>query len=72
MDVIIEDNKPVIITELNTIRFDLPKDVNKNLKHEIDFIIKHNEFLAKHRIKNKISQSWSNKHGNNIHKHGKE
>ena len=25
-----------------TVNFDLPKDVGNNLKHEIDFIIKHN------------------------------
>ena len=26
--------------------FDLPKDVNKNLKHQIELVIKHNESLA--------------------------
>ena len=26
--------------------FDLPKDVDKNLKHEFEFIIKRNESLA--------------------------
>ena len=34
--------------------FDWPKDVNKNLKHEIEFITKNNESLAKNKIKNEI------------------
>ena len=41
----IDSNKLVIITEPKTIHFDLSKDVDNNLKYEIDFIIKHNEFL---------------------------
>ena len=45
MGVQFEDNKLVIITEPKTFHFDLRKDVD-NLKHEIDFIIKHIEFLA--------------------------
>ena len=43
MGVVINNKKFVIITETKTIHFDLPKDVNKNLKHENDFTIKHNE-----------------------------
>ena len=38
MKVNIKDNEFVIIIEY--IRFDLPKDVNNNLKRVIDFIIK--------------------------------
>ena len=34
--------------------FDWPKDVDENLKHEIEFMIKSNESLAKNKIKNKI------------------
>ena len=34
--------------------FDLPKDVDENLKHEIEFIIKSNKPLAEILIKNKI------------------
>ena len=34
--------------------FDLHKDVNKNLEHEIDCIIKRSGLLAEQRIKNKI------------------
>ena len=36
--------------------FDLPKDVDENLKYEIKFIIKSNESLAKIIIKNDIEQ----------------
>ena len=60
----------VVIRESKTFYFDfdLPKDVDKNLKHEIEFIIKYNESLAEHKIKNVISQLLSKyKHGNNIH-----
>ena len=53
--------------------FDLPKDINKNLKHEIEFIIKHNESLAKHKIKNELEQFLSKyKHRNDIHEHKKQ
>ena len=34
--------------------FDLPKDVEKNLKHETQLILKLNESLAEHKIKNNI------------------
>ena len=36
--------------------FDLPKDVDENLKYEIKFIIKSNESLAKIIIENDIEQ----------------
>ena len=52
--------------------FDLPKGVDKNLKHEFKFIIKRNESLAKDKIKNEIQQLLpKHKHGNDIHEHGK-
>ena len=44
MGVIIEENKILIITEPKTTQFDLPKHVGTILKHETDFIIKHNKF----------------------------
>ena len=72
MGVKIEDNMLVIITEPKTIHFDLPKDVNKSLKYEVDSIIKHNTFLAEH-TKKKISQLLSKyEHGNDIHEQGKQ
>ena len=40
--------------------FDLPKDIDENLKHEIGFIIKSNESLAENKIKNKIEQLFLN------------
>ena len=68
MEVIIKNNRLVIITEPKDIHFDLPKDIGNNSKHEIYFIIKYNEFLAEHTIKIKISQLLSKyKHGNDIH-----
>ena len=35
--------------------FDLPKDVNENLKHEIEFIIKSNGSLVEIIIKTKMN-----------------
>ena len=52
----INDNNLVIITETKAIRFDLTKEIDNSLKHEIDFIIKHNRVLAEHRIESKISE----------------
>ena len=53
--------------------FDWPRDVDENLKLEIEFIIKSNESLAGNKIKNKIEQLLLKfKHGNNIHAHGKQ
>ena len=73
MGVVIKENKLVIIREPKTNNFDLLKDVNTNLKHEINFIIKDNKFLAEHTTKNEGSQSLSKyKHGNNIHEHRKQ
>ena len=46
MGAVIKDNKPIIITELKTIYFNLPKKDDSSLKHEISFIMKHNESLA--------------------------
>ena len=53
--------------------FDWPEDVDGNLKHEIEFIMKSNESLAEHKIKNEIEQLLSKyKNGNNIQEHGKQ
>ena len=53
--------------------FDWPKNVDENLKHEIEFLIKSNESLAENRIKNEIEQLLSKyKHGNNIYEHRKQ
>ena len=42
MGVYLRDNKLVITTEPKTFHFNLPKDVDTNLKHEIDSVIKYN------------------------------
>ena len=64
----------VVIKEPKTFYFDFdwPKNVDENLKYEIEFIIRSNEFLAKNKIKNEIEQLLSKyKYGNDTHKHGK-
>ena len=43
-----------------TLKFDIPKNVDKNLKYETDFIIKHNEFLAEHTKTAKLVYYCSN------------
>ena len=73
MAVIIKNNKLVIITVPKSTHLDLPKDIGNNFKHEIDFIIKHNKFVAGYTIKNKISRLLPKyKHINDIHELGKQ
>ena len=51
----------------------MPKDVDENLKREIKYVIKDNEYLAEIITKNEIEQKLlKHKHGNNIHQHGKQ
>ena len=72
MGVHLKDNK-LIIAELKTIHFVIPKDVCNNLKYKNDSIIKHNEVLVEQIMKNKISRLlFKYKHVNNIHEHGKQ
>ena len=54
MGVYIDAKNLIIITE--PIRFDLSKKVDNSLKHEINSIIKHNEFLAEHVIKKDVTR----------------
>ena len=60
MGVYTEDNVAIRI-EPKTCHFDFdfPKVVDKNLKDEIEFIIKRNESLAEQEIENEISQLLS-------------
>ena len=52
--------------------FDWPKDVDENLKHENEFIIKRNKSLTENKTKNKIEQLLLKyKHESDIHEHGK-
>ena len=47
--------------------FDWPKNVDENLKYEIEFIIKSNESLAENKAKNEIKLLMlKHKLGNNI------
>ena len=72
--VIMEENM-IVIRDQKTLCFNFgwPKDVDENLKHEIEFIIKRNESLPENKIKNEIEQLFLKyKHGDNIHKHRKQ
>ena len=53
--------------------FDLPRDINKNMKHDIEFIIKSNESLFESKMKNQIEQLlYKYKHGNDTHENRKQ
>ena len=71
---IMEENMIVIRNPKTTcFNFDWSKYVYENVKHEIEFITKCNEYLAENKIKNEIEQLLLNyKHGNNIPEHGKQ
>ena len=61
----ITGHSKLVATGPRTFHFNLPIDVHIHLKHEIYFIIKHNELLAKHIIKSEVRQLLSKfKHGN--------
>ena len=65
----------IAIRDLKTFcfNFDLPKDIDKNLKHEVEFILNSNKSLAQNKIKREIEQLLIEyKHGKNIHEHGKQ
>ena len=69
------DNNNLVIIEPKSFHFhfDLHKDADKYLKHEIDSVINGNGFLAEQRIKNKIDQLlFKYKHGNDIHEPRKQ
>ena len=53
--------------------FDWSKQVDANLKHEIEYILKTNESLAENKMKNEIEQLLlKDKHENNIPENGKQ
>ena len=52
---------------------DWSKDVDGNLKNEIEFIMKSNEYLVEHKMKNETEKLLLKcKYGNNIHEHRKQ
>ena len=61
MEVIIKNNKLLIITETTIIYFDLPKKFENNLMHETDFSKKLNRFLAKHTWKTELINYFPNR-----------
>ena len=73
--IIIMEENMIVIRDSKTFFFDFdwPNYVDENLRYEIEFIVKSNEFLAENKIKSEIEQ-WLLKynHGNNIHVHGKQ
>ena len=52
--------------------FDWHEDVDGNLKHEIEFIIKGNESLAENKKSETEELLLKYKHVNNIHEHRKQ
>ena len=69
-----EENR-VVIKDPKTFYFDFdwPKDVEKNLKHEIEYIIEINENLVENKIKKETGKLLLRyKHGNNIREYGKQ
>ena len=46
----------IAIRDLKTFRFNfhLPKDIDKNLKHEVEFILNSDKSLAQNKIKREI------------------
>ena len=53
--------------------FNWSKNVDENLKHKIEIIIKSNKSLVENKMKNDIEQLLLKyKHGNNIHEHRKQ
>ena len=67
------DRLCLIITEPKTFHFDLPKNIDENLKHENDFILEYNKFSTEHTIKSEISRLLSKyKYGNDIYEQRKQ
>ena len=72
---LITEENMIVIKDPTSFSFNssFPKDVNENLKFEIEFIIKSNESLAEYKVKNKIEQLLLKyEHGSNIDEHGKQ
>ena len=62
----------IVLMDPKTFCFDIDwsEDVDQNLKQEVEFIIKSNEFLAGNKIKKEIEQVLLKyKYGSNIHEH---
>lgn len=67
------DNKLIATTGRKAFHFDLPQNIDKNLRHKIDSVIKYNELSAEHTIKSKTRQLlFKYKQGKDIHEHRKK
>ena len=51
MGLYIWDNKIFITTRAKPFHFDLPRDVDNDMMHKIEYTINHQEYLAEHKIK---------------------
>ena len=73
MGTYIEYIKLITTTEPKTFRFELSKFAGSNLANENYSIIKHNQLLAEHTLKNEVQQLLLEyKHRNDIPEHRKQ
>ena len=72
--IIIMEENMTVIRDPKTFYFDFagPKDVDENLKHQIEFIIKSNESLAENKKNETEKILFKYKDENNIHEHRKQ
>ena len=59
--IIIMEKNNIVVRDPKSFYFDFdwPNDAEKNLKHEVEFIIKSNESLTENKINNEIGQLLS-------------
>ena len=64
----------IVIRDPKTFDFDFDwwKGDDENMRHEIEFIIESNKFLAENKIKETERLLLKYKHGNDIHEHRKQ
>ena len=64
----------IVIRDPKTFGFDFDwrKGDDENMRHEIEFIIESNKFLAENKIKETERLLLKYKHGNDIHEHRKQ
>ena len=73
MGVYFDDNKLVIIAEPRSICFNLINKIDNSIKHEPNYVINDNGYLAEQKIKSKIDHFlYKYKHGSYIYDHRKE
>ena len=58
MGIYIVSNKLLRTTKSNNFGFGLPNNADDNLEHEINSVVKHNEFVAENTIEYEVKQSF--------------